>query len=75
MMLRADADDDDGRDILKSDSAYVEIPELELELQGGTLGGVFTTVEGLLLKILNSLSDNNPFMIGTNSYFPKILRV
>jgi zinc finger protein len=34
--------------VLKSDSCSVQIPELELELGTGTLGGVYTTVEGLV---------------------------
>ena len=29
----------------------MKIPELELELAGGTLGGIVTTVEGLIVKI------------------------
>lgn len=32
------------RDVIKSDSAMVDIPELDLELGHGTLGGVYTTV-------------------------------
>ena len=36
------------RDLFKSDTCAVEIPELELELDYGTLGGVLTTIEGLL---------------------------
>jgi len=32
----------------------VRIPELELELASGTLGGVVTTVEGLISKISES---------------------
>ena len=32
------------RDVIKSDTASVEIPELELELSHGSLGGVYTTV-------------------------------
>lgn len=32
------------RDVIKSDTAMLEIPELELELSHGTLGGVYTTV-------------------------------
>jgi C4-type Zn-finger protein len=39
---------------LQSDSASVEIPELELELAPGTLGGLVTTVEGLLTNISES---------------------
>ena len=36
------------RDLIKSESADVEVPELELVLTHGTLGGRVTTVEGLL---------------------------
>lgn len=39
---------------MQSDSASVEIPELELELAPGTLGGLVTTVEGLLTNISES---------------------
>ncbi|CAI9284400.1 unnamed protein product [Lactuca saligna] len=35
------------RDVIKSDTASVKIPEIDLELAGGTLGGLVTTVEGL----------------------------
>jgi hypothetical protein len=55
------------RDVLKSDSAMVSIPELDLELGHGTLGGVFTTVEGLLMKIHKALQDNNPFAVGDSA--------
>lgn len=40
--------------IFQSDTASVEIPELELELSVGTLGGLVTTVEGLLTNISQS---------------------
>lgn len=32
----------------------MRVPELELELASGTLGGVVTTVEGLISKISES---------------------
>ncbi|KAJ1443265.1 Zinc finger, ZPR1-type [Sesbania bispinosa] len=35
------------RDVIKSDTASVKVPELDLELASGTLGGIVTTVEGL----------------------------
>ena len=47
--------DDFSRDILKSDTAMVRIPELELELAPGTLGSFFTTIEGILSQIHNRL--------------------
>ena len=59
--------DDLKRDVLKSDSAMVTIPELDLELGHGTLGGVYTTVEGLMNKIFTNLRDNNPFAVGDSA--------
>lgn len=52
------------RDVIKSDSAGVEIPELELELTSGTLGGMVTTVEGLITKISESLERIHGFTFG-----------
>ncbi|KAL2342816.1 hypothetical protein Fmac_004101 [Flemingia macrophylla] len=37
--------------LLPSDTASVKVPELDLELASGTLGGIVTTVEGLITKI------------------------
>ena len=50
-----------GRDVLKSDSAGLSIPEVGLEMEAGSLGGVYTTVEGLLKKVRGNLIDDNPF--------------
>lgn len=55
------------RDVLKSEAATVEVPELELELAAGTLGGRFTTVEGLLLSIKEQLTSSNPFAVGDSA--------
>ena len=49
------------RDVFKSDTTLLEIPELDLELQPGTLGSMYTTIEGLLDKIITHLEDVNPF--------------
>ncbi|RWW60071.1 hypothetical protein BHE74_00032956 [Ensete ventricosum] len=38
----------------QSDMASVKVPELDLELASGTLGGIVTTVEGLITKISES---------------------
>ena len=40
--------------VYQSDTAGVKVPELDLELASGTLGGVVTTVEGLITKISES---------------------
>ncbi|KAF7562405.1 hypothetical protein G7046_g1762 [Stylonectria norvegica] len=44
-----------GRDILKSETCALECPELKLSVNPGTLGGRFTTVEGLLTQIRDDL--------------------
>lgn len=43
------------RDILKSETCALECPELNLQVNPGTLGGRFTTVEGLLTQIRDDL--------------------
>ncbi|KAL7599080.1 hypothetical protein Lser_V15G22225 [Lactuca serriola] len=49
---------------IKSDTASVKIPEIDLELAGGTLGGLVTTVEGLVTKINESLERVHGFTFG-----------
>ena len=48
--LRVDDAADLQRDVLKAETASVTVPELDLEVTTGTLGGIITTVEGLLTK-------------------------
>ncbi|XP_030077868.1 zinc finger protein ZPR1 isoform X2 [Microcaecilia unicolor] len=55
------------RDVLKSETCRVEIPELELELGMGALGGKFTTLEGLLKDIRDLIVEKNPFTLGDSS--------
>ncbi|KAF9683802.1 hypothetical protein SADUNF_Sadunf04G0052100 [Salix dunnii] len=52
------------RDVIKSDTAGVKVPELDLELGSGTLGGLVTTVEGLITKISESLERVHGFTFG-----------
>lgn len=52
------------RDVLKSETCSVHIPELELDVGGGTFGGRFTTVEGLLENIKQQLKQANPLITG-----------
>ena len=59
--MKAGCAEDMGRDVLKSDSAGLSIPEVGLEMEAGSLGGVYTTVEGLLKKVRGNLIDDNPF--------------
>jgi zinc finger protein len=70
--LDVKSENDLKREVFKSDTAGVKIPELELEIDYGTLGGVFTTVEGLLEKISDNLKDNNPFGDSDSNYKKKL---
>jgi zinc finger protein len=55
------------REVLKSDVASISIPQAGVELVPGTLGGKFTTVEGLVPDIINHLGKENPFTQGDSS--------
>lgn len=55
--LRITEPDDLARDILKSETCGLVIPELDLDLTPGTLGGRFTTVEGLLRQVHDELQS------------------
>jgi zinc finger protein len=43
------------RDILKSETCCLKIPECSVEVQPGTMGGRFTTVEGLVAQVRDDL--------------------
>ncbi|GAA5957041.1 hypothetical protein JCM8115_003938 [Rhodotorula mucilaginosa] len=55
--LKVEDTDDLSRDILKSETAGLTIPEIDLELNPGTLGGRFTTLEGLLQQVYEELDE------------------
>ena len=65
-MLQVESLEDLNRDVLKSESATLLVPHIGLEASCGTLGGRFTTVEGLLTQVRDDL-QNNPFCIGDSS--------
>lgn len=64
--LKVTSEEDLRRDLLKSDSAGISIPELELECTHGTLGGKYTTLEGILNDIYDHLSKNT-FNLGDSA--------
>lgn len=53
--LKVRGDVDLARDILKSETCALECPELNLSVNPGTLGGRFTTVEGLFTQVRDDL--------------------
>lgn len=54
------------RDVFKSTSGSFSIPEIGLEASCGTLGSTYTTVEGLLDKMLESFKKNS-FAVGDSA--------
>lgn len=62
--LKITSIEDLSRDILKSETCKLSIPEIDLELDTGTLGGRFTTLEGLLMQVHNELSSKVSFLEG-----------
>lgn len=55
LTLKVESKEDLSRDILKSDTCAMFSEELEISLHAGTLGGRFTTVEGLLTEVRDQL--------------------
>lgn len=53
--------EDFSRDLLKSETCDMEIPELELETGPAVLGGRFTTVEGIIVSMKEQLSSSTAF--------------
>lgn len=52
------------RDLVKSETCSILIPELELEVGAAALGGRYTTVEGLLTNVKEQLTESNPLLCG-----------
>lgn len=52
------------RDVIKAETARVSIPEMDLEVSTGSLGGLITTVEGLALAVRDSLQSTQTFQLG-----------
>lgn len=65
--LRVTDPSDMTRDVLKSETCYVRIPELEFELGMAAVCGKFTTLEGLLKDIKDLTVSKNPFICGDSS--------
>jgi zinc finger protein len=55
IIVSVEKPEDLSRDILKSESCALECPELDLQVEPGTLGGRFTTIEGLLTQVRDDL--------------------
>ncbi|CBX92445.1 similar to zinc finger protein zpr1 [Plenodomus lingam JN3] len=56
--VAVDNKEDLSRDILKAESCALSCPELNLSVEPGTLGGRFTTIEGLLTQVRDDLKSS-----------------
>lgn len=56
--VSVDSKEDMSRDILKAESCAMSCPELNLSVEPGTLGGRFTTVEGILTQVRDDLKSS-----------------
>ena len=59
--VKINGKEDFSRDVLKSETCHMEIPELELEVGPTTLGGRFSTVEGIIVSIKDQLANSTAF--------------
>jgi len=56
--------------VYKSSTSKFSIKELDFDMESGSMGSLYTTVEGLLDKLCTELDEKNPFGKGdskTNS--------
>lgn len=59
--------EDLSKDVLKSDTCSISIPEIDLTLQSGTLGSKYTTIEGLISNIYDQLLLKSEFFTGDSA--------
>lgn len=59
--------EDLNRDLFKSDTVAVNLPECGIELEPGTQGSMYTTVEGLFTQMIAHLEKTNPFGKGDSA--------
>lgn len=67
LSLQIREDVDLARDVLKSDTCSMQIPELDLEVGPGALCSRFTTVEGILTATREQLSSQSSFFMGDSA--------
>jgi len=71
--LEVNSELDLNRDLFKSNTAKFTIKEIGFDMEPGSLGSVYTTVEGLLVKLIDELTSNNPFGQGDSANDKKYL--
>lgn len=73
--LRITDPSDMTRDVLKSETCAILIPELEFELGMAVVSGKFTTLEGLLKDVKDVLVNKNPFVSGDSTTSDRVQRL
>uniref|UniRef100_A0A1B0CGN0 Zinc finger ZPR1-type domain-containing protein n=1 Tax=Lutzomyia longipalpis TaxID=7200 RepID=A0A1B0CGN0_LUTLO len=63
---------DMSRDVLKSDTCGLIIPEIDCEVGPNALGGRFTTVEGILVAMKKQLSDGGDIFVDSTDESTKM---
>jgi zinc finger protein len=66
LILKIRGPEDFNRDVFKSETCQLVIPELGFQSDTGSMGSVYTTVEGLIDKVVGNL-DDTPFFHGDSS--------
>ena len=64
--VKVNSQKDLNRDLFKSETSQIVIPELNFESSMGSLGSMFTTIEGLIDKLIQTMRDT-PFTQGDSS--------
>lgn len=59
------------REIIISENATLEIPEIDFYMNSGSLGGKFTTLEGILRNAITQLRETCPFSFTGDEYSRK----
>jgi zinc finger protein len=71
--FKVEKEADLNRDVFKSGTAKLVIPEVGLDMEAGSLGSVYTTVEGLVVKLIDELNEKNPFGCGDSKNDTKFM--
>jgi len=71
LTLRITDPTDMSRDVLKSETCSIAIPELEFEMGGQAIGSRFTTIEGLMNNVMENIMQNS-FWGGGDGMAPDI---
>uniref|UniRef100_A0A0N4Z1B5 Zinc finger protein ZPR1 n=1 Tax=Parastrongyloides trichosuri TaxID=131310 RepID=A0A0N4Z1B5_PARTI len=67
LSLKVQNEVDLARDVLKSDTCSLKIPEIDLEVGMGALCGRFTTVEGLISATKEQIQEQGRFFLGDSA--------